>query len=172
MNWTTPDAYCDLFDRLERNNVPYVVVSGVAVVLHGHVRPIVDLDIVIAATPDESSRAIQTLTEAGFVPSIPLPLSMVTVLRMFDQAQREVDVFVRYHIPFQALWESSERRLVGNSVVRIMSMEHLLRAKRITGRPHDLLDIEGLLRLEGGSAQSSAINIESGMSHDSLDKGE
>jgi hypothetical protein len=155
VNWTTPDAYCDLFDRLERHNVPYVVVSGVAVVLHGHVRPVVDLDIVIAATPDESSRAMQTLTEVGFVPSIPLPLSMVTVLRMFDFEQREVDVFVRYHIPFNELWASSEQKLVGNSVVRVMSFEHLLRAKRITGRPHDLLDIEGLLALAGGGELSA-----------------
>ena len=150
MNWTTPDAYCDLFERLERNNVPYVVVSGVAVVLHGHVRPVVDLDIVIASTPDESYRAMQTLNEAGFVPSIPLPLSMVTVLRMFDIAQREVDVFIRYHIPFNELWARSEQKLVGNSVVRVASLEHLLRAKRTTGRLHDLLDIEGLLALEGG----------------------
>lgn len=156
VNWTTPDAYCDLFDRLERNNVPYVVVSGVAVVLHGHVRPVVDLDIVIAATPHESHRAMQTLTEAGFVPSIPLPLSMVTVLRMFDPKQREVDVFVRYHIPFNELWASSEQKLVRKSVVRIMSMEHLLRAKRITGRPHDLRDIEGLLALQGSGDGSTS----------------
>ena len=150
MTLRTPETYCDLFDRLESNNVPYVIVSGVAVVLHGHVRPVVDLDIVVAATPDESYRAMQTLTQAGFVPSIPLPLSMVTVLRMFDLAQREVDVFVRYHIPFNELWASSEQKLVGNSVVRVASIEHLLRAKRITGRPHDLLDIEGLLALAGG----------------------
>ena len=150
VNWTTPNAYCDLFDRLEHDNVRYVVVSGVAVVLHGHIRPIVDLDIVISATPDESDRAMQTLTEAGFVPSIPLPLSMVTVLRMFDLAQREVDVFVRYHIPFDELWAGSTQKLLGNTVVRVASLEHLLRAKRITGRPHDLLDIEGLLIVEDG----------------------
>ncbi len=70
-------------------------------------------------------------------------------MRMFDVSQREVDVFVRYHIPFNELWASSEQKLVGNSVVRIASIEHLLRAKRITGRPHDLLDIEGLLALQG-----------------------
>ena len=160
MNWTTPDAYCDLFDRMERNNVPYVIVSGVAVVLHGHVRPVVDLDIVIAATPDESHRAMQTLTQAGFVPSIPLPLSLVTVMRMFDQEQREVDVFVRYHIPFLELWNSSVQKRVGSSVVRIASIEHLLRAKQIMGRPHDLWDIEGLLALNLGGPRSSSPTID------------
>jgi hypothetical protein len=42
---TTPEAYTDLLARLEREKIRYVTSSGVAVVLRGHVRPIVDLDI-------------------------------------------------------------------------------------------------------------------------------
>ena len=142
--------YGDVFDRLERDNVRYVVVSGIAVVLHGYIRPVADLDIVIDAAPHEAQRAMHVLTLAGFVPSIPLPLSALTVLRMFDPAQREIDVFVRYRIPFDELWASSERVRVGasTSIARVASLEHLLRAKRIDGRPHDVLDIAGLLALE------------------------
>ena len=152
----TTETYGDVFDRLERDHVRYVVVSGVAVVLHGHVRPIADLDLVIDPAPDEAGRAMRALNALGFVPSVPLPLSLLSVLRMFDQSQREVDVFVRYHIPFDELWASSERLRVGNGAARVVSLEHLLRAKRITGREHDLLDIEGLLALEaGGGAQAS-----------------
>jgi hypothetical protein len=76
---------------------------------------------------------------------------MVSVMRMFDPSQREVDVFVRYHIPFNDLWAGSERVRVGTSVARVALLAHLLVAKRITGRPHDLLDIEGLLALEAGA---------------------
>lgn len=146
----TPLTYCDVFDRLEQDDVRYVVTSGVAVVLHGHVRPIVDLDIVIDAAPDEANRALLALAHNGFVPSLPLPLSMLSVLRMFDHAQREVDVFVRYHIPFNDLWTDSERVRVGDSLARVVSLKHLLQTKRINGRPHDLTDIEGLLALEAG----------------------
>jgi hypothetical protein len=146
----TTETYGDVFERLERDRVRYAVVSGGAVVLHGHVRPIADLDLVIDPAPDEASRAMRALSALGFVPSIPLPLSMVSVLRMFDQSQREIDVFVRYHIPFGELWASSERVRVGDGVARVVSLEHLLRAKRITGREHDLLDIKGLLSLEAG----------------------
>jgi hypothetical protein len=103
------------------------------------------------------------LNALGFVPSIPLPLSALTVLRMFDQSQREVDVFVRYHIPFAELWASSEHVCVGHSVARVASLEHLLRAKRINGRPHDLLDVEGLLALEaGGRGRISAAPVAAG----------
>jgi hypothetical protein len=145
--FATPEIYSDVFDLLESRSVRYVVVSGVAVVLHGHVRPVLDLDIVIDSTPEQANRAMQALALAGFAPSIPLPLSLLTVLRMFDQSEREVDVFVRYHIPFAELWGSSVPIAVGDRGARVASLEHLLRAKRITGRPHDLMDIEGLLAL-------------------------
>jgi hypothetical protein len=143
----SPAAYCDVFDRLESANVPYVVVSGVAVVLHGHVRPIFDLDIVVGPTPEDQNRGLYALMLAGFVPSLPLPLSLLTVMRLFDQSEREVDVFVNYHIPFTELWADSVQIVVGNSVARVASFEHLLRAKRLVGRPHDLMDVEGLLAL-------------------------
>ena len=73
---------------------------------------------------------------------------MLSILRMFDHSEREVDVFVRYHIPFDQLWARSQHVRVGKSVARVVSLEHLLPAKRINGRPHDLLDIAGLLALE------------------------
>lgn len=146
----TPDAYCDVFDRLERDGVRYVVVSGAAVVLHGHARPIADLDLAVDPAPEQASRALDALVRGGFVPSLPLPLSMLTVLRMFDRARREVDIFPRYHIPFEELWGDSERVRVGGGVARVVSLAHLLRAKRISGRPHDLLDIAALLALRPG----------------------
>jgi hypothetical protein len=155
---TTPDVYCDIFDRLERDEVRYVVVSGAAVVLHGHARPIADLDIVIDPAPEQASRALRALSRGGFVPSIPLPLSVLSVLRMFDPSRREVDVFPRYHIPFGDLWDASVRVRVGGSVARVVSLAHLLHAKRVNGRPHDLLDIAALLALsaDGGELQEPA----------------
>jgi hypothetical protein len=149
-NMKSPEAYTDVFERLEREGVRYVVVSGVAVVLRGRVRPVFDLDIVVDPAPDESARALRALLGAGFVPSIPLPLSVVSVMRTFDNAGREVDLFTRYHIPFEALWADAEHVPVGGGVARVVSLEHLLRAKRINGRPHDLEDIAGLLALEAG----------------------
>ncbi|HEV7797654.1 MAG TPA: hypothetical protein VGO73_05840 [Pyrinomonadaceae bacterium] len=143
-----PAAYSDVFELLDRHNIRGVVVSGVAVVLHGHLRPVFDLDIVVASTPDEQNRALQALMLAGFMPSIPVPLNLLTVLRMFDQREREIDVFMKYHIPFNELWADSAQIRVGDSMVRIASLEHLLRAKRMVGRPHDLLDVEGLLAIK------------------------
>ena len=143
-----PSWCVDVCNRLETAGVRYVAVSGTAVVLHGFMRRSADLDVVISRAPDEVTRAMNALMCAGFVPSLPLPMSAVTVMRMFDSSQREVDVFVRYAVPFEELWTGSEEVQINDSVVRVMSLEHLLRVKRISARPHDLLDIDGLLALE------------------------
>lgn len=148
MNSFTPATYSDVFELLERYCVPYVVVGGVAVGLHGYVRPLTDLDIVISALPGEPERALHAVMLAGFVPSIPVPLAMLRVLRMFDQSHREVDVFVRYQIPFEELWADSEQIGIGESMARVASLEHLVRVKRIVGRPHDVEDVEALIRLK------------------------
>ena len=45
------------------------------------------------------------------------------------------DVFVRYTVPFDELWTSRDNVRVGDVVVRVMSLEHRLRVKRINARP-------------------------------------
>src|SRR5215217_3669400 len=134
----TPETFCDVLEILNRENARYVVVSGFAVVMHGHRRDIIDLDIVIDPSPMEAQRCMHALALAGFIPSIPLPLEMVTVLRLFDRLSREVDVFVRYYIPFEELWSNSESVKVGNQTARIAALEHVVQVKQTLGRPHDL----------------------------------
>ena len=159
----TPETYCDVFERLERERVRYVVIGGVAVVLRGHVRPVSDLDFAVERTPDALGHALAALGALGFAPSILLPLSALTVLRLFDQQQREINVFVRSYVPFAELWAGSEHVSVGRGVARVASVEHVLRAKRTDGRTSDLLDISGLLAVEatgrgrGGDAGAAAV---------------
>jgi hypothetical protein len=142
-----PESYSDVFDALKRGNVPYVIVSGMAVLLHGYLRPVFDLDIVIGTTAPEQNAAMLALMSVGFVSSVLIPPHLATVLRMFDQSERELDAFCKYHIPFPELWADRVELPVGNTVASVVSLDHLLRAKRITGRPHDLEDVEGLLKL-------------------------
>jgi ribosomal protein S18 acetylase RimI-like enzyme len=116
--------------------------------MHGHKRDIVDLDVVIDPSPGEAQRCMHALAVAGFIPSIPLPLEMVSVLRLFDRMSREVDVFVRYLVPFEELWSNSESVKVGYQMVRIAALEHVVQVKRTLSRPHDLADVEVLMRMK------------------------
>jgi predicted nucleotidyltransferase len=142
-----PETFCDVLAALNRENVRYVVVGGLAVVMHGHKRDITDLDIVVEPSPNEAQRCLNALACAGFIPTIPLPVHLLTVIRLLDPSMREVDLFVRFQIPFAELWSNSKAVKLGIQTVRIAALEHLLRLKLRTPRPHDDQDVEALTRL-------------------------
>jgi len=147
-----PEDYCDVFEELKRAGAPYVVVGGVAVVLHGHERPVSDLDIAVSSNPQHANITMQALLMRGFVSSVPLPLNMVTVLRLFDASGREVDVFVRFAVPFNELWSDSMEVAVGKTVARVASVAHLIRARGGHARADDLEHLETLRRMEERSS--------------------
>ena len=143
--------YEDVFGWLEREGARYVVVGGVALVLHGYERPTSDLDLVVDCAGDGARRATRALAAAGFFPTVPLGLGEVTVLPMLDGTGRRVDVFARFHVPLAELLAGSARVRVGDRVVRVASLADMARAKRLAGRPSDLNDAERLAASKAGA---------------------
>ncbi len=139
-------GYGDVFERLNEAGVRFVVVGGTAVALHGHRREARDLDIVVELAPEATRRATGVLLSLGFVPTLPLPLEMLCVLRMLNRDGRSVDVFARFRLPFEELWSASEELTFDGHTIRIVTFDCLIRLKRIAGRPSDAQDIEELLK--------------------------
>jgi hypothetical protein len=63
-----------LFDALNRADVRYVVVGGVAVVLHGFARLTGDVDLAIDLQPAEARKAVATFGQLGLRPRLPVDL--------------------------------------------------------------------------------------------------
>jgi hypothetical protein len=63
----------EIFRALDDADVRYLVVGGVAVVLHGHPRFTADLDLVLDLTPTNASAAIETLQRLDYRPRAPVP---------------------------------------------------------------------------------------------------
>lgn len=143
----TPEDFCDVFEELKRAGTQYVVVGGVAVVLHGYQRSVPDLDIAVSSNTHDANLAMQALMRRGFVPSLPLPLNMVTVLRMFDASGREVDLVVRTLVSFDELWPDSIEMPVGKTIARVASLSNVIRLKQMRSRDYDLEDIDRLGRI-------------------------
>ena len=141
-------GYEDVFERLEAAGVRYVVVGGVAMEWHGHERPPRDLDLVVERAPEATRRATEALLSLGFVPTLPLPLEMLSVLRFTDAAGRAVDVFANARPHFEELWSGSELLDAAGRPARVCSLAYLIRMKRLNGRPQDFRDIEALLRIK------------------------
>lgn len=162
-----PTDFIGLFAILAGARIRFVVVGGLALVLHGLDRLTADVDLVIDLAAERVRDAVSALTVAGY-----RPLAPVDPLALADRAQRHewqttrnmqvfsfwdstntrptIDVMLASTIPFEELWSQAVVISIGGHEIRVACVEHLIRMKEAAGRPQDLADVERLrARLEG-----------------------
>jgi hypothetical protein len=64
--------FAPLFRALNDAGVRYVVVGGLAVVLHGHARLTADVDLVVDLDEEQAKKAIDALVDMGLQPRVPV----------------------------------------------------------------------------------------------------
>lgn len=153
-----------LLSQLSEAGTRYLVVGGVAVVLHGYLRATADLDLVIELEPENLQKALELFEREGFHPRPPVPLRSFA-----DPAERhrwkeeknlqvfslwhgntpgfEVDIFVEEPFPFDAAFQRCMTATIGGISIQVASIEDLISMKRAAGRPKDMEDIDALLAL-------------------------
>ncbi len=153
--------YEPLFRALNDAGIRYVVVGGLAVVLHGHPRLTVDVDLVVDLEPEAAKRAIETLVGLGLRARVPVdPVGFadagtrerwsrergMQVFSLSDPSNplRVVDLFVESPIPFEDLWSRAVSLPLRATRVRVASIPDLIRMKRASGRPMDADDVAHL----------------------------
>ena len=153
--------FIPVFKALNEANVRYVVVGGVATILHGYVRATTDIDLIVDLQVEEAERVINTLTDAGYKPRVPVEAiefadtkkreewissKGMTVFSMYHSVQPglTIDLFVKHPIPFNDLWERSQIFDVDDTDIRACSLDDLLKLKEMAGRDRDKDDIEKL----------------------------
>lgn len=150
---------------LNAANVRYLVVGGVAVVLHGHLRTTADLDLVVQLTSDNALRAVHALTGLGFRPRAPVPAEQfadpaaraswqqdkgLMVFAMWsDRFQGlEVDLFVSEPLDFDEAYARSVEVTLDTTTATVVALRDLIALKEAAGRAIDLADIAALRALE------------------------
>ena len=161
--------YVELFQALEKEQVRYLLVGGVAVNLHGAERLTMDVDIMLALDADNLSKFVAAGNVLRLKPIIPVALADLTdaskVQRWIDEKgmlalalrppEREaptLDVLVKPVVPFEEAYGRRVDRTLGGTNVSIASIEDIIRLKTGTGRQKDEADILALrqiLRMEG-----------------------
>ena len=154
-----------IFVALETSGVRYLVVGGVAVVLHGHPRFTADLDLVLSLDADNLARALPALEALGYRPRAP-----VSLIEFADPGQRrrwieekgmtvfslsspqlpatEIDPFASEPLPFEAAYRRALRADLGTTTVTVVSLRDLIALKRGAGRAQDLEDVAALEAIE------------------------
>lgn len=136
----------DVFASLQKHDVHYVVIGGVAAVLHGVPRATFDLDVLIEATEENVSKLLEALTEAGLGTATMTSVQNVLSHEITVSNDR-VRIDVQTSTPgliFSTAWNSRESMTYQGQVFFVVSVNDLIKSKRASGRPQDLEDIRML----------------------------
>lgn len=156
-----PVDFIGLFSLLVAARVRFVVVGGLALLLHGIDRLTADVDLVIDLSIAAAQDAVRALTQGGYRPMAPVdPMALadseqrrtwqdtrdMKVFSFWDTTNTRptVDVMLAPVVSFDDLWKDSVIVKIGGIDVRIASVPHLIRMKEAAGRTQDQADLERL----------------------------
>ena len=143
-----PD-FRDLFAALNAAAARYLLVDGYAVAFHAAPRFTKDLDVWTEPTPANAARVAEALRafgaplqdlsladleRAGLVFQIGVPPNRIDIVTSIDGVE------------FAEAWRGRAETSYGEQYVPVIGRAELIRNKRASGRPQDLLDVELLER--------------------------
>lgn len=135
-------------DALDDAGLPYMLIGGQAVLIHGIPRLIEDIDITLGIGVDEL-QAIQGVCEAEGLEALPEdPAEFVRETYVLPAADPGTGIrigFIFSSIPYER--EAIERSIevdLGGSSVSVASAEDLILHKLFAGRPRDIEDARGV----------------------------
>lgn len=140
---------------LEKAEVPFAIVGGCAVALHGAVRGTVDVDIVLRWTRDHFVAAESALKGLGLAPRLPVSGAEVFDFREEYVKNRNlvawsfsnprdpsqiVDIIITHDLAQLKI----KKIRSGKLTLPLLAIPDLIAMKRNSGRPQDLEDIKAL----------------------------
>ncbi len=146
---------CDAF-RFAR--VPFVVVGGYAMALHGMVRATMDVDLVLNLKLEDFEKAERVLGELGLKSRIPVRAQDIIKMREeyikqrnliawsfvdYKNTTRQIDILINKNLKDLEV----EALSFAGRKIPVVSLVELARLKKEAGRPQDLLDLENIKRI-------------------------
>jgi hypothetical protein len=142
-------------------SVRYLVVGGVAVVLHGYLRTTADLDLVVQLERGNALRAMRALEALGYRPRAPVGIEDfaaaenreawmrdkgLTVFSLWSPAHAslEIDLFVAEPFHFDAVYSRALRVPLERTEAPLIGLDDLIALKKQVGRPRDVEDVAAL----------------------------
>ena len=148
--------FSDLLRLFNANGVRYLVIGGYAVIQYAEPRYTKDLDLWISADKDNAAAVYKALKEFG-APLVGLTEADFAEEGYFYQMGiPPIRVDILMGIPgleFDSAWQHRVEVDFDDLVVRFVSREDLIQAKRASGRPQDLIDAD-LLSLSSDESES------------------
>lgn len=154
--------YESIFRALNRHKVRYLVLGGVAVILHGWTRFTKDLDLMIDyEDPGNVSGFTRAMKDIDFHPHVPVNLSdlgdarvretwikeknaVVFQLGHLSNPLERIDIMLANPLDFKAAYRRRKTVSVRGIEIPIISLDDLIELKEKVARPQDMEDAKCL----------------------------
>ncbi len=136
------DRLAGVFKSLEKRRVKYVVIGGIAAVMHGVPRATFDLDILIETSAENGVRLLEALKAAGVGTAEPISSKQLlqNEITIFEDHVR-IDVLTSAPgITFERAWKNRETMEFRGQSFNVIGRQDLIASKRASGREEDLED--------------------------------
>jgi len=136
-------------------NIPYALVGGYAVALHGAVRGTIDVDIIITLNQKSFKETESLLLQFGLQPRLPIKAQDLFENREHYIQEKNLIAwsFVNPDKPIECLdiiitEDLSHKKViskhVGEQSIHVLEINDLIAMKKLSGRPQDIEDIKAL----------------------------
>jgi hypothetical protein len=155
-----------IFGALQEADARYIVVGGLAVVAHGHVRTTQDVDLVLDLSADSLQRALNAFHSLEYRPLIPVSINdfanpelrrdwienrNMKVFNLVSDRYPDtvIDIFPKEPFSFEAEFARAElKNVTPNIQARVAAIPALIALKIEANRPIDIDDISKLRKLQ------------------------
>ena len=141
--------FVEMLSELSATGAEFLVVGAHALAAHGYPRATGDLDIWVRADATNGARVIESLRRFG-APLFDLTVEDLTnpgTVFQIGTAPARIDILTGVSgISFEEAWPRRTTIEIGPLLVGVIGREDMIRNKRATGRPQDLVDADRLER--------------------------
>lgn len=139
--------YYDILYAFIENDVSFLVVGAYALAAHGNVRATGDIDLWIDANEDNAKKVLSALKDFG-APLFDLKLKDLSTsgnVFQIGNVPRRVDIITSIDgVMFKDAWVGKLEIEIDSLKLSVIGKEDLLKNKKASGRPKDLVDAKWL----------------------------
>ena len=142
-----PDDWRDFLAVLDKHQVDYMLVGGVALGVHGHVRYTRDLDVWFRGTEHNATRLISALRDFGFqsLQSSTAEFCKPRAMLALGLEPNKIELInFADGVDFDACFQNRIIVPLDGVAVSVIGLDDLRKNKKAVGRLQDLADLEQL----------------------------
>jgi len=142
------NRYLDVFASLNSHNVKYVVIGGIAAIIHGVPRATFDLDLLIEASIDNARELLAAFEGANLGTALlTTPEELVGQEITIFRDRLRIDVQTKTPgTDFDKAWQTRTSLEFHGVVIEVIALDQLIATKRASGRSVDMADVAVLER--------------------------